>query len=517
MRKRLRPLFKLVFSRFMFTIIMVLVQIVTLFAGFTWLSGNMHFVLTAASILGGVLIIYIINKEDNPAFKMAWILPICILPVFGALLYLMVVLNPGGLGLRKRVQEIKEETLRINRLEREGTAAEPAGMPAAPTGHRLAHYLEHCAGFHAYANTKVIYFPLGENMYEDLLEELRRAERFIFLEYFIIDRGEMWNCILEILKEKAASGVEVRVMYDAMCSVFLLPYHYPKQLQEMGIQAKMFSPIIPLFSTHQNNRDHRKIAVIDGRMAYTGGVNLADEYINKKARFGHWKDTAVKLEGDGVWSFTLMFLQMWGMWEGRLEKYGAYRLPSMPVKDAGQGFVIPYGDSPYDGENIGENVYLDILYQAKDYVHIMTPYLIIDNEMQTALQYAAKSGVDVKLILPHIPDKKTAFYIARTFYPALLRAGVRIYEYEPGFVHAKSFVADDVMGTVGSINLDYRSFYLHFECGVYLYESPVLLQLEADFKATLAGCLPVTMESYRRLPLWEKACGHLLRLVAPLL
>lgn len=518
MKKILRPVFRIVFGRTMLTIMMFLIQIGILFAGFRWLSAYMHVAITGFSLLGGFLIVYIINKEDNPAFKMAWILPVCLLPVFGALFYLSVLLNPGGLGLKKQVQEIGQVTRRM-KIQKEGVRE---AMKAAGTGiSRLGFYLEDCAGFPACRNTEVTYFPLGEDMYADLLEELKKAEHFIFMEYFIIDKGEMWDGILKILEEKAKKGVEVRVMYDGMCSLILLPYHYPEKLKKMGIQAKMFAPIIPLFSTHQNNRDHRKITVIDGRVAYTGGVNLADEYINKKERFGHWKDTAVKLAGDAVWSFTLMFLGMWNIWQPGREDYTRYRTvlqDTDPLSEQRErGFVIPYGDSPYDGENTGENVYMDMLYQAENYVHIMTPYLIIDNEMLTALQYAAKSGVDVKLILPHIPDKKAAFYIARTYYPALLKAGVKIYEYRPGFVHAKCFVVDGKKAAIGSINLDYRSFYLHFECGVYIYGNPAISHIEEDFENTLEKCIPVDMKYYRSLPVWEKGYGRILKLIAPLL
>lgn len=282
-----------------------------------------------------------------------------------------------------------------------------------------------------------------------------------------------------------------------MCFLMLLPYNYPEKLEKLGIQAKAFSPIIPLLSTHQNNRDHRKILVIDGRIAYTGGINLADEYINQKERFGHWKDTAVKISGKAVDSFTMMFLRTWDAGKKRTEEMPAHdydRYLGRYESGFGEGYVIPYGDGPNRKENVAEKVYMDILNTAVDYVHIMTPYFIVDSILLQAIQYAAQRGVEVKLLLPHIPDKKIAFAIARTYYSVLLDSGVKIYEYTPGFVHAKCFVSDDCKAVVGTINLDYRSLYHHFECGAYFYRAPVVAQVEKDFLETLKVSQAVTTE-----------------------
>ena len=315
-------------------------------------------------------------------------------------------------------------------------------------------------------------------------------------------------------------GVEVRVMYDGMCCLMLLPYSYPRTLREKGIKCKMFSPIRPALSTHQNNRDHRKICVIDGHTAFTGGVNLADEYINRKERFGHWKDTAVMLKGEAVTGFTMLFLQMWNVTEWEKENYDRYlRRPEykFPPDLDRSGFVIPYGDSPLDKENVGEQVYLDILGHAKRYVHIMTPYLILDDQMINALQYSAKRGVETVIIMPHIPDKKSAYLLARSYYEELLRAGVRIYEYTPGFVHAKVFTCDDEKAVVGTINLDFRSLYLHFECASYFYKHPVVAEVEADFKRTLEKCREITVDDCQNYPFIKRFAGKALRLAAPLM
>ena len=273
---------------------------------------------------------------------------------------------------------------------------------------------------------------------------------------------------------------------------------------------------MPFVSTHYNYRDHRKILVIDGKTAFTGGVNLADEYINRVRRFGHWKDTALMLQGEAARSFTLLFLQMWHLEDGRIEERALLETPAPRHPESG-GFVLPYADCHLDRERVGEWVYLDILNRARKYVHIMTPYLILDGEMETALKFAAERGVDVRLILPGIPDKRLPYALAKTHYRSLLESGVRIYEYTPGFVHAKVFVSDDREGTVGTINLDYRSLYHHFECGAYLHHTACIREIEADFLATQEQCRTVTPDTLRREKLRVKLEGALMKVLAPLL
>ena len=305
-------------------------------------------------------------------------------------------------------------------------------------------------------------------------------------------------------------------MYDGTCAINLLPYGYPKELEKLGIRCKMFSPLHPLVSTHYNNRDHRKILVIDGHTAFTGGVNLADEYINRKERFGHWKDTAVMLKGEAVRSFTLMFLQMWNATEKECV-YEPYLNVPVPLPISAPGYVIPYGDNPMDDDKVGEMVYLDILNRAVDYVYIMTPYLILDNEMITGLCFAAQRGVDVRIILPHIPDKRYAFVLAKSHYRELIRTGVKIYEYTPGFVHAKVFVSDDRRAVVGTINLDYRSLYLHFECAAYMEDVPAVGDILRDFRSTEEQCQRITMQDVNRQKLITRLAGAVLKVIAPLM
>ena len=422
-------------------------------------------------------------------------------------------LDIGHRVLNRRLGEEMEETATLL-PEPVGLSAEEAG--AAPELAGLSRYTWAHGRFPLYRNTAVRYLPSGETSLEAMLEDLRAAKDFIFLEFFIIEEGYMWGRVLKVLEDKIREGVEVRVMYDGTCALFRLPYRYPEMLKKLGIQCKMFSPIRPVISAHYNNRDHRKILVIDGRVAYTGGVNLADEYVNINSRFGHWKDVSLRLEGDAVRSFTLMFLQMWNVNEAG-DRYAHYLDAPAAGPVEAPGWVLPYGDSPVDNERVGELVYTDILSCARRYVHIMTPYLILDTEMIASLTFAAKRGVEVCILLPHIPDKRYAFALAKTHYAELMQAGVRIFEYTPGFVHAKVFVSDDCKAVVGTINLDYRSFYLHFECAAYLRDVPAVADIEADFQATLAQSQEITEDDLKRIPITTRLAGWLLKVVAPVM
>ncbi len=352
-------------------------------------------------------------------------------------------------------------------------------------------------------------------MLAQMLTELKKAERSIYLEYFIINEGVMWGQILEVLAQKAAQGVDVRVIYDGTCEFLLLPKGYPKKLQALGIACRVFAPVTPFLSTHYNYRDHRKILTIDGKIAFTGGINLSDEYINVTHPFGHWKDTAIMLQGDGARSFERMFLQIWHLEDKELS-FPPEKLAEAQLSQAA-GFVMPYCEDPLDREHIGRQVYIDILNRAQRYVHIMTPYLILDGELESALTYAAKRGVEVTLLLPGIPDKKIPYALAKSHYPVLVEAGVKIYEYTPGFVHAKVVVADDCEAVVGTINFDYRSLYHHFECAVYLHSVPCIADIVRDFEQSIAQSAAVTPESIRSEKLFYKIAGRILKAVATLM
>lgn len=514
-QKGRRGLLRAVFGRTTVILVLLVLQILLLIGYFFTLEQYIPIYMGSMTIVAAAMLIYLLNKPGDPSIKLTWAFVIALFPVPGTLFYWFVQLDIG----HRREQKVLAGT------EREARAYFPDQSALMdqlkdrdPTLYQLATYTGRCGGFPVYEHTEVRYFPLGEHKMAELMRQVERAERFIFLEYFAIDKGELWTQLLALLAEKACQGVEVRLLYDGTCSISALPHDYPEQLAGLGIQCKSFAPIRPMVTTRYNNRDHRKICVIDGTVGFTGGVNLADEYINRKVVYGHWKDTAVMLRGEAVTSLTLLFLQMWNATEPEQKRdYASYLLPPEQLRVDCPGYVLPYGDSPLDEELVGEMVYRDILNRAKDYVYIMTPYLILDHEMVTALTFAAKRGVEVKLILPHIPDKPYAFVLAKRHYKELTAAGVQIFEYTPGFIHAKVFLSDDLRAVVGTINLDYRSLYLHFECAAYLQQVPALADIKADFRETLAQCQPVTEKTIRKEKLTTRLAGAILKVIAPLM
>ena len=503
----------LLFSRLFLIVALLLLQVAVFACLYLWAASKHPALLSLHMIFSIVMIVYLFNNEMDASAKLSWMLVMSIVPMTGAMLLLFTKSNAGHRRLTKKVRKQLDHTREA--LDQDPGLLEELSRDGEGTDD-LRRYLNRSGCFPIYDKTRVTYFPLGEKMFEAMVEELERAEKFIFLEYFIITEGYMWGRILDILIRKAKEGVDVRVMYDGMCEAFSLPDGYWKLLEKQGIHARSFSPIMPIVSSHYNYRDHRKILVIDGRTAFNGGVNLADEYINRIERFGHWKDTAVMLKGPAVKSFTLMFLQMWNL-EEEDPAYAAFlSVPDYEAADA-KGYVMPYADSPLDQYKAGEAVYTDILNRATEYVHIMTPYLILDGELEAALRFAALRGVDVRLILPGIPDKKVAYALAKTHYRHLHEAGVRIYEYTPGFIHAKVFVSDNEKAVVGTINLDYRSLYHHFECATYLYRTDCIPQIEEDFQKTLAHCTEVTAQTIKNEKLSYRLTGELLKWLAPLM
>lgn len=514
--KLLHAFSRIIFSRFTLALCSLLLQVIIIFICIYFFSEYIVWLFGGFTTLSLLVVIYILNKNQNPSYKIAWIIPILALPVLGVLLYLFVHTQVGVKAIHRQLKEERKVTRKFLLQDRE-VYRQLEKSDRLFTG--SVHYVNQVLDFPIYYATDTEYFPFGQDQYENLLKELKAAKKFIFLEYFIIERGRMWDSILEILKEKVKENVEVRVLYDGMCSIMLLPHDYPKELAEFGILCKEFMPIKPLISTHQNNRDHRKICVIDGRVAYTGGVNLADEYINQKPRFGVWKDTAIKIKGEAVDSFTIMFLEMWNVNSfSKREDYGKYLGHSREVTDLNMdGYVMPFGDSPLDSHAVGESIYLDILNQAKHYVHIVTPYLVLDYMMVSTLIHTAQRGVEVIIIMPHIPDKKLVYYLGRSYYADLIQNGVKIYEYTPGFVHAKMMISDDEKAVVGTINLDYRSLYLHFECACLLYRGKVIGKIETDFQKTLDDSQLIQLQDVRRYPLYKRVIGRILRFFAPLL
>lgn len=510
---RLGNIKSIIYGRTAMILLGFIVQLSLLAVGYFQLRSYSFLFYGFFLLISAVAILYIFNTRGNPDMKLSWMFFIALFPVFGAIFYTTIVMQPGTKVMYGRLKALSmqtKENIKANREVREKLREESPHMG------QLAYYLYRRDNSPVYVNTQATYYPLGDLMLPSMIEELKKAEKFIFAEFFIVSEGYMWDAVHEILKEKARQGVEVRFMYDGTDVLFNLPNYYPQILEKEGIRCKMFAPIKPIFSPHYNNRDHRKILVIDGRVAFTGGINLADEYINEKVRFGHWKDTGIMVRGDAVERFTYMFLEMWNESERKADDFARYASPA-DVSTAADGYVIPYSVCPLGPERVGERVYLDIIHTAHTYVHIMTPYLILDYQMIMALVYAARRGVEVIVIMPHIPDKKYAFYLAKTYYPQLLEAGVRICEYEPGFVHAKVFVSDDCKAVVGTVNLDYRSLYHHFECGLILYQNSQVALIERDVQETLKKCLEQTPEDVKRMKLPEKTIGWVMRIVAPLM
>ena len=494
---------------------------VALLLEFCWLAGIMMqlneksvYINYAVTILSLIAVLSIINNPKmNPGYKLMWAVCILALPVTGICLYGIlghssvarkfrthydtVLLSQGGV--------LGEEEETRKKLEEENILA--AGQSS---------YLTNYAHYPVYENTETEYYPLGDVWFEHFIEELKKAEHYIFMEYFIISEGYLWDTVLEILKEKAAAGVDVRVIYDDFGCVTTLPYQYYKSLQQMGIKCAAFNQFRPVLNVILNNRDHRKIAVIDGHTAFTGGINLADEYINRKERFGHWKDTGVRIDGAGAWGFASQFIQMWKMIGRSLPNEDDYYRPRVEIE--GTGWCQPFTDGPFNNpDNPVEDTYLQLIASAQKMLYITTPYYAVEESMQKALCIAADAGVDVRLMVPAIPDKWYVYMVAETYWGELLEHGVKIYRYTPGFIHAKTFVVDDDYAVVGTINLDYRSLYLHFECAVWMYQTPSVAQVRDDFFKTQQISQEITLEECRSLSFPRRLGRSVLRVFAPLM
>lgn len=477
---------------------------------------RIQIVMSAISL---IVVLYIINRPINPAYKLAWGITILLIPVFGGFFYLLLSVNSTRRSFRKSIREaVAESKTHLSQNPEVLEHIEQYSKHALPQ----AAYINNLANYPVYENTNTTYFSSGEEMYITLLEELEKAQHFIFMEYFIIHDGIFWNSVLDILIRKAREGVTVKIIYDDMGSVRTLPPMYYEELRQFGLECYCFNPFNPTLSLRLNNRDHRKITVIDGYTAFTGGINLADEYINKRQKLaGYWKDSGIMLKGEATWNFTVMFLQLWQHVSNSPVDYEAFHVPVSAFPGDSQkgsdGFVQPYADNPLFSEVVAENVYLNMIHRATKYIYITTPYLIVDNEMITALTLAAQSGVDVRIVTPHVPDKKTVFMITRSFYEPLTKAGVRIYEYTPGFIHSKMMVADDNYCVVGSINLDYRSLYLHFECATFLYHCKEINAVKDDILDCIEVSEEITYDHCLQMNKPYRFWLSILRLYAPLL
>ena len=474
-----------------------------------WLSPYAAYITLALSVAAVLLVLFIIIKRDETAYKILWLLVILTVPVAGALLYLLFGNRRTARPLRKRLCRVQE-------------AGQPAPLPCGGTPfegekrmEQTVRWLEHKTGYPLMRAEDVRYYPLGDAMYPDMLTDLRAAKKTIYLEYFIIEPGEMWQSIVDILAQKVREGLDVRVMYDDLGSISTFNFSNALALEKLGIRCVTFNPLLALKGT-ANYRDHRKMLIVDDAVAYSGGVNLADRYINREHPYGHWKDTGFRLTGAPVRSFTHMFLTFWNAFSLQKEE----PMPMPPAAAAAEpaeqdGWVLSYYDSPLNSEATSNRLYIDLLSQATDYAWFFTPYLMLGDDLLDAMLAAAQRGVDVRIIMPGIPDKKLIFRMSRSFYQVLLTGGVKIYEYTPGFVHAKSLVCDDRAATVGTVNLDYRSLFLHFENNSLFYRGSIVARVKEDFLATQSQCRAVeACDTKRYSRRW--IVDGVLRIFAPL-
>ncbi|MBR1832939.1 MAG: cardiolipin synthase [Ruminiclostridium sp.] len=502
---------KILSSRLFVISVLIFIQIAIIVLPMFFLSAYYVPLFLFFEAISFIISISIVNRNNNPDFKIAWLIPVLCFPVGGALLYLMfgrTHLNKKNTAkLKKTVESSKGIVTPDNEL---------LDMIGEKNPHlkREASYIINNSRSNIYAFTTTEFLNPGSLFFDELIKELSKAENYIFLEYFIIGDGEMWQNILSILKEKAASGIEVRLMYDDIGTINLLPVDFPDQMKAFGINTVVFNPYKPSLDRFMNYRDHRKFAIIDGKVAFTGGINIADEYINRKERFGYWEDSCVKLDGDAVKKVVVLFLEMWYFVTGEPQDYLKYAIDYQSKND---GFVIPFSDEPLFRGLIHENAYINVINNAKQYVYICTPYLILDEIMESALIRAASSGIDVKIITPHIPDKKIIFEMTRANYERLIEWGVEIYEFVPGFIHTKMIISDDTTSIVGTCNFDYRSFYLHFENGVWMHKSKAVMQAKDSFLKALEVSQKITPEFCSNVRFGKQVIRSLLKVLSPLL
>ena len=476
-----------------------------------WLAPYAPLIVSLLSVAAVFMVLFIVIKRDESTYKLLWLLIILTMPLVGALLYLFFGNKRTAKPLKKRLQSVE-------------SSGDPHPLPVGETPfagekrmEQTIRWLERKTGYPLCKAQPVRYYPLGDNMFPDMLRDMKSAKRSIYIEYFIIEPGQMWDAMMEVLENKLRQGVDVRVMYDDLGSISSFNFSNARELTQKGIPCVPFNPLLALKGT-ANYRDHRKMLIVDNEIAYSGGINLSDRYINLEHPYGHWKDTVFRLPGEGVHSFTHMFLTFWNAFA---LKKGEGGTPMPTLQDSAEapretdGYVLSYYDSPLEHDATSNQLFIDLLSQSTDYAWFFTPYLMLGDDLMAAMLAAARRGVDVRIIMPGIPDKKLIFRMSRSFYQVLLNGGVKIYEYTPGFVHAKSFVSDDKVATIGTVNLDYRSLFLHFENNSLFYRAGIVEKIKEDFLATQALCSevqPYDKKRYSRR--W--AVDGLLRIFAPL-
>lgn len=506
----MRKILNVIKSRFFIAAFFILLEFAELMLVYLLLYNYFMPITVLAKLFYFFVFLYIINKDEEIEFKLPWIILILLFPIVGSYLYILLATDGYT---KKEQQRFNKHLKECSKYDNDEKLESITNLDA----YLQAKYLSSSTEISVYGNSEVTFYKLGEDFHKALLEELSKAKKCIFMEYFIVEHGKMLDPILEILKEKAAQGIEVYFMYDDFGCMTTLPEKFFKELSAYGIHAIPSIKFTPKLSTIHNNRDHRKITVIDGKVGFTGGVNIADEYINEKLKHGHWKDTAIKIEGPAVKNLIKLFLGVWNFQNKEMLDYKKYL--DVEVKEyENEGIVIPYGDGPkpFYQDNYGKNIYLNMIHLAKKYIYITTPYLICDTELLNALRLASKRGIDVRIITPHIPDKKMVQLMTRSNYYNLMKDGVKIYEYKTGFIHAKEFISDDIFATCGTINLDYRSLTHHFECGTWMYNVKCIKDMKNDFLETMEKSIKVSKEDAKLKGL-KKLTAEFLKVYSPLM
>lgn len=506
-------IFKIILSKTILILLSLVIQF-ALFFSFTLKFNEYSLaVQIIGSVFGFFVFTHMINKKESPEFKLPWLFLLIVLPYFATLLYVMFA-NPK---LTKRQAKNIKATHEDMRKFTDVVDKKEQVKNFLGESNDIENYLRNTSRTFGFIDSKATYFKSGEEFFSDLIIELEKAEKFIFMEYFIISHGTMWKCILDILTEKAQNGVEVRIIYDDVGTLGKLTSGYYKKLRKLNIKCVKANPFRPIISAIYNNRDHRKLTIIDGKIGYTGGVNIGDEYINIEKRLGYWKDSAVKIEGNAVINLTEMFLTFYDGLAKTKSEYGKYLLTSN-LNFSGDGYVHPFGDGPkpYYKEQIGENNFINLINKAKKYVYITTPYLIIDHNLTMALKNAVYRGIDVSIMLPHVPDKKIIFNVSRSHYEYLLDCGVKIYEFLPGFLHSKTMLVDGETAFVGTINLDYRSLVHHFECGVVLHRCDCVKDIRLDLEDIMSKSIMITKDNFH-MSTFKRLINSILALFFPML
>jgi len=488
----------------------ILLQILIFFFLYGATNTLQEYTTITYEIIKFISVIYIIYKRQNPAYKIIWIILLMFMPVVGFVAYMLWGNNKTPKNIKRKLKKEQEQskTLKNNEYIYKQIKEE--------NRKKEAEYIYNVSNYPIYNNKKVEYFETGEICYEKIKEDLKKAQEYILIEFFIISNGKMWEEIYEILKEKSKQGVKIFLIYDSLGSLLKKPKHLNEKLKEININYISFNSPTPFVRSYINYRDHRKIIVIDGLVAYTGGINIGDEYINLNSRLGYWKDSCARITGESIKSFIVMFFKMWNLNKKNRTDYKDLIEKIKPTEE-NNGFIIPYSDSPQNKKNPAQNTYINIINNSKKYVYIMTPYLILDNETNQALINASYSGIDIRIMTPRIPDKKLVNACTKSFYGQLLEAGIKIYEYDPGFIHSKIIVSDDNVATIGTTNFDFRSFYLNYECGIWIHNTKEEEKIKQDFINNIQKCTEIKLETWKNRKLTTKIVEAILRLISPLL